>query len=193
MPLLSSACNLSTDQIRPKEGIENDELTGSYRLTEIHGHFLFSHILSLPLKEFRGETVQNVWIRKRWRWRLLCSVSHLLGLIGQRRALIASCCRKKTFYSEANSFSFTNLSLFPWKNNPKPNLIHNYCSLRSWRVCFKSSLSLSNSLRFFGCRHIRGHQSSRSSVQVQYLPFGSTMKPRMPKRFNSCTNCYLKM
>lgn len=58
-PLLSCVCNLFWDQIQPDKCTENDGLTGSHRLTEIHGHFLFSHVFPHPLVEFRGESDQD--------------------------------------------------------------------------------------------------------------------------------------
>lgn len=36
-------------------------------------------------------------------------------------------------------------------------------------------MSLSDTLRFWDCRLIQRHQSCRSLVQVQYLPFGTKL------------------
>lgn len=63
--LLSCVCDLFWDQIQPDKGTENDGLTGSHRLTEIHCYFLFSHVFSHPLIEFRGESAFNVETRAR--------------------------------------------------------------------------------------------------------------------------------
>lgn len=65
IPLLSCVCNLFWGQIQPDKATGNDGLTGSHRLTEIHCHFLFSHVFSHPLVEFRGESAFSVEIRER--------------------------------------------------------------------------------------------------------------------------------
>lgn len=63
--LLSCVCILFWEKIRSDKGTETDGLTGSHRLTEIHGLFLFSHVFCHPLVEFKGESAYSVEIGAR--------------------------------------------------------------------------------------------------------------------------------
>lgn len=51
---------LSRQWIRPDKCANIEGLTGSHRLTEIYGRFLFSSIFSQPQEELRGESALNL-------------------------------------------------------------------------------------------------------------------------------------
>lgn len=121
-PLLSCVCNLFWDQIQPDKCTENDGLTGSHRLTEIHGHFLFSRFLSSSRRVQRWISIQcwdqgKVMTELMYWWCTPTAPPFIcLTSVGFDSYLL----RKSSFKrSETNSFSFANLSSYIYENVPR--------------------------------------------------------------------------
>lgn len=95
MLLLSCVCILFSDQLQPDTGTKIDWWTGSQRLTEIHGHFLFFSCIFSSCSRVQRWISTQCWDQGAgvdW----ACALHHFLSAQSQRasRALIHSCQQK---------------------------------------------------------------------------------------------------